>query len=368
MPKPSSLISRDVWCVLGLPFDGVGLDKATLLLNQAVEKQERCFVSTPNLNFVIAALGDSYFFQSVLDSDLSVADGMPIIWVAKLLGIPLKERVAGSTLFNELSIRPKERKIKVFFFGGQEGVAEEAHLALNRASLGMESCGFYDPGFVSVDKMSTPDILENINQANPDFVVVALGAKKGQAWLQQNKVVLKASVISHLGAVINFVAGSVNRAPEFWQKIGLEWLWRIKQEPSLWRRYFFDGLTFITLMVCKVIPLAFHNFFAKKSVYYDAFPIVIVDDSATTVLRLSGSFKHGELTDLKSRLVSVLDDFNEDVVIDCVDLEYIDSACIATLLLFQAELNRRNRRLLLERLPRRIKVILKFNHVFERFS
>jgi N-acetylglucosaminyldiphosphoundecaprenol N-acetyl-beta-D-mannosaminyltransferase len=368
MPKSSSLISREVWCVLGLPFDAVDLDQATVQLNQAVDEQERCFLSTPNLNFVIAALGDGHFFQSVLDSDLSVADGMPIIWVAKLLGIPLKERVAGSTLFNTLSTRSRQKKMKVFFFGGQEGVAEEAHRALNLSSKGMKSCGFYDPGFVSVEKMSTVNIIDEINVTEPDFVVVALGAKKGQEWLQRNKTVLNAPVISHLGAVINFVAGSVERAPEFWQKTGLEWLWRIKQEPGLWKRYFFDGLTFLRLVICQVIPLAFHNKFAKHRPYYNALPTVVVSGGGKTILKLSGSFRHGGLEDLKARLSSVLDDFNEDVVMGCVNLEYIDSACIATLLLFQEELKRRNRRLSFGEIPRRIKVILKLNHVSGRFS
>ena len=77
---------------------------------------------------------------------------MPRILVARLLGIPLKERVAGSTLFDELSKRPSKKKIKVYFFGGQEGVAEKAYRALNKTSKGMASCGFYDPGFVSIEQ------------------------------------------------------------------------------------------------------------------------------------------------------------------------------------------------------------------------
>jgi N-acetylglucosaminyldiphosphoundecaprenol N-acetyl-beta-D-mannosaminyltransferase len=368
MPKPSCPILRDVWCILGLPFDAVSFEQASLLLNQAVDEQERCFLSTPNLNFVIAAIDDNDFFQSVLDSDLSVADGMPIIWVAKLLGAPLKERVAGSTLFNALSITTmRKKKVKVFFFGGQEGIAEAAHKVLNVSSNGMTSCGFYDPGFVSVEEMSSADIIENINAAEPDFIVVALGAKKGQKWLQKNKKELNAPVISHLGAVINFVAGSVDRAPEFWQKFGLEWLWRIKQEPMLWQRYFFDGLTFLKLVVCNVIPLAVHNWFSKRLLYYHAHPLVTVCDEGKTVLRISGSFRHGCMTGLKSRLSSVLDDFNKDVVMDCVNLEYIDSACIATLLLFQSELKKRKRKLYLEQVPWRISLILKLHHVLEKF-
>ncbi|MCJ8271516.1 MAG: WecB/TagA/CpsF family glycosyltransferase, partial [Psychrosphaera sp.] len=252
-----AITKRDVRCVLGLVYDVTNLNAAVTTVNTSIEQDERCFLTTPNLNFVIASQSDTAFFQSVVDSDLSVADGMPLIWVAKLLDIPLPERVAGSSLFDELSKQNScPEKIKVFFFGGQDGVAEQAHRKLNESSSAMMSCGFYDPGFVSVEEMSSPDIVEQINAAAPDFIVVALGAKKGQAWIQQNKQQLNASVISHLGAVINFVAGHVERAPVFWQRCGLEWLWRIKQEPTLWRRYLFDGLAFIKLLISHVFPLA----------------------------------------------------------------------------------------------------------------
>ena len=209
-----SINDRQVWCIMGLPFDALTLDEAVGGIKKRVELDQQCFLSTPNLNFVISAQTDAVFFQSVVGSDMSVADGMPLIWVAKLLGIPLTERVAGSTLFNQLSEQATDKKIRIFFFGGQDGVAEQAHQRLNASSRSLESCGYHDPGFVSIDEMSSVDIIDKINTAKPDFIVVALGAKKGQAWIQSNKHQLTAPIISHLGAVINFMAGSVVRAPE----------------------------------------------------------------------------------------------------------------------------------------------------------
>ncbi|HIF54948.1 MAG TPA: acetylglucosaminyldiphospho-UDP acetyl-beta-D-mannosaminyltransferase, partial [Methylococcaceae bacterium] len=108
--------SRNVWSILGLPFDLVSLQDACSVTNRAIANKQRCFLTTPNLNFLITAQSDEAFFQSVMDSDLSVADGMPIIWVAKLLGIPLPERVAGSDLFAGLSQQKQsDKKISVFF-------------------------------------------------------------------------------------------------------------------------------------------------------------------------------------------------------------------------------------------------------------
>ena len=110
-----SINTRDVWCIMGLPFDAVTLDDVVGKVRESTVSGKDCFLSTPNLNFVISAQTDKTFFQSVVDSNISIADGMPLIWVARLLGIPVDERVAGSTLFNQLSRLPSEKKIKVFF-------------------------------------------------------------------------------------------------------------------------------------------------------------------------------------------------------------------------------------------------------------
>ena len=367
MNKQNSL--RDTWCLLGLPFDMVNLYGAVNIINKSIENDEHCFLTTPNLNFVVQAQSDDSFFNSVVDSDLSVADGMPLIWVARILGIPLTERVAGSALFDELSKQEgRVNKIKVFFFGGQAGVAEQAHQKLNETSLAMESCGFYDPGFVSVDEMSSPDILEQINIANPDFIVVALGAKKGQAWIQKNKRQLKAPVISHLGAVINFVAGNVERAPIFWQRFGLEWLWRIKQEPTLWRRYWFDGLAFIKLVVIKVLPLAIYDRVLRRSSCFQVSCSIHLGLQNNNIITLGGSIHNDVLEPIKHDFVSVIDERKGDVVIDCTSLEYIDGAFIATLLLFQRYLKEQDRVLYLQFVPARISRILSLSGILKRFA
>ena len=250
--------SRDVRCILGLPFDVVTSAEAEKRLHRAIDTRTRCFLSTPNLNFVIGCMGDAAFRSSVLQSDLIVADGWPAIMVGRLLGARLPERVAGSSLFERLVESTNRPPIAVYFFGGPDGVAKAACDRLNAEPSGAKCTGFDAPGFGSVSQMSSRAHLERINGACPDFVVVALGAKKGQAWIQHNHSHIDAPVVSHLGAVVNFVAGTVLRAPKWVQTCGLEWLWRIKEEPSLWRRYASDGLSLIRLMVTRVIPLALH--------------------------------------------------------------------------------------------------------------
>ncbi len=248
--------NRDVYCLAGLPFDAVDMADAVAKVRAAITSKTQCFLSTPNLNFLIASHKDPAFRDSVINSDLSVPDGMPLIWMARLLNIPLKERVAGSSLFEELRNLGREdgKKISVYFFGGPKGIAEEACNNLNEENKGMRGVGHMCPGFGSVDDMSTPEIIDAINTSNADFLVVALGARKGQAWIEQNRERINVPVISHLGAVVNFIAGTVNRAPLWMQKSGLEWLWRMKEEKGLWKRYLYDGLALIKLFITHILP------------------------------------------------------------------------------------------------------------------
>lgn len=244
--------NRDVFCILGLPFDRVSLVDAQRITRSAVTGRQRCFLSTPNLNFAIACLEDPQFRLSVIQSDLSIADGMPLIWIARATGLPINERVAGSTLFQSLrqaALPAGSQAMRVYFFGGPPGVAQAACEKLNTSTSAMTGVGFDSPGFGTIEQMSDAATIERINASQADFLVVALGAKKGQAWIQHNLSRLRVPLVSHLGAVVNFVAGTVSRAPLWAQKTGLEWLWRIKEEPKLWRRYWDDGLGLLTLLV-----------------------------------------------------------------------------------------------------------------------
>jgi N-acetylglucosaminyldiphosphoundecaprenol N-acetyl-beta-D-mannosaminyltransferase len=146
---------RDVYCLAGLPFDAVDIPEALAILADAARNQTRCFLSTPNLNFLIASRKDSEFRNSVIHSDLVVADGMPLVWLAKLLRIPVRVRVAGSSLFEAMHEQDSSNPISVYLFGGPEGVAEIAAHKINQAQDGLNCVGYQYPGFVSVEEMSS---------------------------------------------------------------------------------------------------------------------------------------------------------------------------------------------------------------------
>jgi N-acetylglucosaminyldiphosphoundecaprenol N-acetyl-beta-D-mannosaminyltransferase len=247
--------SRDLCLVLGLPFDLLDLDWAEARVREAVTTRTRLFISTPNTNFVVAARRDAAFRNSVLHSDLSLMDGTPLVWVARLMGIPVSERVSGSDLFERLN-QPGAPKLNVYFFGGPPGVAARASANLNAQGGPMQCVGHDEAGFGSVEDMSSDGVIDRINASGADFLVVALGAGKGQAWIEHNLLRLTVPVVSHLGAVVNFVAGSVKRAPRWMRRSGLEWLWRVKEEPRLWQRYASDAAVFLRLIATCVLPVA----------------------------------------------------------------------------------------------------------------
>ena len=298
-------LKRNVWTVMGLPFDCTTEQETTDQLINAMLKEERCFFTTPNLNFAITAQNDSQFRDSVINSDWVVADGMPLIWIAKTLGIPLPERVAGSSVFDRLRREYKnpDRPLRVVFFGGPDGTAAEAFKKIALDNSCMKVVGFYSPGFGSMDEMSDPDVIKQINQTEADLLIVALGAKRGQQWIELNRHKLNVPVISHLGAVINFVAGTVNRAPLWIQRSGLEWLWRIWEETSLFKRYWHDGLAFVKFYFNNIRP---HKRIIKKQQKSPSKELETRFDQPTSTLFLSGDASFNQLDMLRDQLIELV--------------------------------------------------------------
>jgi N-acetylglucosaminyldiphosphoundecaprenol N-acetyl-beta-D-mannosaminyltransferase len=255
-PVRISDLTREVYGVLGIPVDAIDMATALRRIKTAAACSAPFLISTANLNFLVTSRSDPEFRESLLQSDLCTADGMPIVWIARLLRIPINERIAGSSIFVALKSAPiTPHRIKVFLFGGAEGAAAAACKTLNAESGGLTCAGSYDPGFCTVDEMSTDAIIDTVNSSNANFLAAALGAKKGQAWLLQNHDRLRIPVRVHLGAAINFQAGTVKRAPARMRKWGLEWLWRIKEEPQLWRRYWNDGVVLLQIVLTQIVPL-----------------------------------------------------------------------------------------------------------------
>jgi N-acetylglucosaminyldiphosphoundecaprenol N-acetyl-beta-D-mannosaminyltransferase len=313
------------------------------------------------------AMRDPDFFQSVVASDLIIADGMPLIWIAKFLGLPIRQRVSGSDLFQTLAEEQHETKIRVAFFGGKQGIAKRASEKLTGKSSSMIGTGYYDPGFVELEQMSQQTVIEHLNSSSPDFIVVALGAKKGQEWIVKNKERLTAPIISHLGAVINFVAGEVKRSPKWLQLVGLEWVWRIKQEPALYKRYLKDGLVLLHLLLTRVIPLALYDRWKKAQLNSDTVTKIFVDTDSGEI-KFSGVFTGDYLPEMLSYFFEIRKNSGNQVTFDFLNVEYVDNAFLASLLFFQYQMSQQNFELEIVNMSKGIERIFRLNMLDIRFK
>ena len=251
--------SRRVFCILGAPIDDITMTGLVGRIHQAAASRTRLFLSTPNLNFLILCQRDPDFRASLIASDLCPADGVGVLLICRLLGVPIAARVAGSDLPAALQASQGpagDGPLRIAFLGGESGVGERAREVVNTGNTSRLVCvGAFDPGLMTAERMEDPSIVKSINAKVADFLLVALGAQKGQAWLMRHGQALNVPVISHLGATLNFLAGRVKRAPTAFRKLGLEWLWRIGQEPHLAKRYLRDGAQLLWLGLTRIVPL-----------------------------------------------------------------------------------------------------------------
>jgi N-acetylglucosaminyldiphosphoundecaprenol N-acetyl-beta-D-mannosaminyltransferase len=333
-------LSREVHCVLGIALDAIQMPAVLQRIQAAAASAAPLLVSTPNLHFLVLSLIDREFRETILESDLCPADGMPVVWIARLLGIPIKGRVAGSDIFEALKAsRSTARPLKIFLFGGAEGVADAASRALNRASGGLTCVGWVYPGFGTVEEMSADAVIDKINASGADFLVASLGAKKGQLWLQRNQRRLRIPIRAHLGATVNFQAGTVRRAPRILRILGLEWLWRIKEEPHLWARYWHDGTVLLRLLLTRVLPLAaaarWARFTARRQ--EGALFIEETEGSEAVTLRLVGdaSARYVDKAILPFRRALKT---KKQVIIDFADTRVIDARFLGLLLMLRKQL------------------------------
>lgn len=347
--EPQDDLARPVYCILGMPIDAVEMDDALIRIAAAVQSRKRLLLSTPNMNFLAQSLADSTFRESLLASDLSTADGTPIVWLARMLGIPIRSRVAGSDLFAQLKLaRLQPRKLSVFFFGGAGEAGRAACESLNASASAMMMCaGCLNPGHGSVATMGSGKTISAINASGADILCVALGAAKGQAWLLENDQRIKIPVRAHLGAVVNFQAGTARRAPVALQKLGLEWLWRIKEEPYLWRRYGSDGVLLLRLLMRNVLPLAietrWQRVFRRGSGGGFVIEPLLAHETVRLVMIGAASARHVALATTHFREAVGLG--RAHTIIDLSRVSSIDARFIGALMMLRKCLRERNARL-----------------------
>jgi N-acetylglucosaminyldiphosphoundecaprenol N-acetyl-beta-D-mannosaminyltransferase len=227
----------------GVLIDQVDLSSAVDRIRGFLGSERHNQIVTVNLDFVAISRRDEYFRETLNDADLAVADGMPLVWVSQLGGSPVPERITGNDLVDECCRVAVETKSSIFLLGAGPGIADIAAKRLGDRFPGLRVSGVYAPPFGPLTDAENEKILRFINEARPDFLFVALGAPQQDVWIKANRDRLDVPVCMGVGGTFDLLAGVLLRAPVWMQRAGLEWLFRLGQEPSrLWRRYIVDDL------------------------------------------------------------------------------------------------------------------------------
>ncbi len=232
-----------------LPVDVVTRDEALNRIDALVAARQGGYVVTPNIDHVVVAETNEPFFQAYEHASLSLVDGQPLMWASRLLREPFPEKISGADLILPLMRRAAEKKYRVYLLGAGPGVAEKAAEILRR-DTGVNIVGTDSPR-ISVDPQAPENEapLAKVRAAKPDLLLLALGAPKQELWMHHLKSQYAPAVAFGIGAGLDFIAGTVKRAPAWMSRSGLEWAYRLSQEPGrLWRRYLVNDPKFVLIL------------------------------------------------------------------------------------------------------------------------
>lgn len=230
--------SRWPVAVLGVPFTPLDTDGAIDAIRVMIRSRRAHQIVTANVDFLVQAHRDVELRRILLDADIVLCDGAPVRWASRWLGNPLPARVAGSDLVPALFSSPLGRGLRVFLLGAGPGVATDAAVQIGLRWPEVHVVGAFCPAFGSLLEMNHEEIIREVRTARPDVLLVAFGCPKQEKWIAMHLRSLGVPVVIGVGATIDFLAGRVRRAPAWMQNHGLEWLYRLMQEPArLQQRY-----------------------------------------------------------------------------------------------------------------------------------
>jgi N-acetylglucosaminyldiphosphoundecaprenol N-acetyl-beta-D-mannosaminyltransferase len=272
---------------MGLPIDDVTIGEAVDRIAAMVEVGRATGrthqVATVNVDFVVTAVDDPETHRILQRSALAIPDGMPIVWGARFLGTPLRERTPGVDLLPALGKRSAEAGYRICLFGAAPGVAENAAAWVTERFPGAEVTGLGAPD-VARDGTMDPGALEPIRAVRPDIVGVALGHPKQERWIARHARSLGAPVMIGIGGTLDFLTGVTRRAPSWMQRAGLEWLHRAVSEPRrLAGRYARDVVVFL--------PGLLSQAWRGRPRSSTVLPVVTADGSSTT-MRVLGPLRN----------------------------------------------------------------------------
>ena len=215
--------------ILGVPFDNVNPDEALAKLLKFMNIDKNHLLITPNPEIVMQAQADNELMQILHQADLVIPDGVGIVLASRILKRKVRERVTGYDLIQSLFNVIKDTPKTVYILGAKPGVAEKAKRNMEQKYKNLKIVGVHDGYF---DEMQEEIIIKEIQDLKPDLLLVGLGCPRQEKWISKNRSRLPVKISAAIGGSIDIMAGTLKRAPKAFRVLGLEWFYRLLQEPQ----------------------------------------------------------------------------------------------------------------------------------------
>ena len=340
-PSPGA---RPPVSILGVRFDNVTIAETLELIEQMIASRRPHYAVTANVDFVVQAQSDVELRRIFFEAHLVLCDGTPLVWASRLLGNRLRERVAGADVVPLLLQLAERKQYRVFFLGAAPESIERAVTNTRRLHPRLTICGFYSPPFNQLLEMDHEEIRRRILEAQPDLLFVSLGCPKQEKWVAMNYRTLGVPVTIGVGATIDFLAGQVKRAPVWMQRNGLEWIFRLIQEPRrLYRRYSKDIWVFGRRLATQLWQLRDRW---RDEAADDRLITRVTKKSGDGCIVLPLALNCADLPELASPFREIASG-QDDCFLDLSRVEFIDSTGMAALMTLRQQLALQDRALVL---------------------
>ena len=232
-------------------IDNLTMNEALERIDELIRENKNAYVVTPNVDHIVQLERGGSLTEVYKNADLILTDGKPLIWISKWYKTPIKEKISGSDLFPRLCALAAKRGYRMYFLGAAEGVAAKAAEKLEKRFPGLQVVGTYSPPFgFEKDDAEMEKIKRQIKEAAPHILIVGLGCPKQELFILHHKSELAVPISLGLGASLDFEAGNIKRAPKWMADHGLEWLFRITQDPNrMAKRYLVDDRKILRLAI-----------------------------------------------------------------------------------------------------------------------
>lgn len=240
--------------ILGVKIDLVEYAAVMRKMQTAIARRQRLSIGFTNVYTIMCARADQDLLQAVNNFSLSVPDGMPLVWLSRFTDTTLHDRVYGPDLFAAFCELSQEHNYRHYFYGSTPQVLHRLRQNLRLIYPDLRIAGMHSPPFRDLTPEEENEIAARIDQATPDVLWIAIGSPRQEKWMARMRERLEVPVIAAIGAAFDFYAGTVKQAPKSWQRHGLEWLYRLLQEPRrLAKRYLVYNPLFVLAVLRQAV-------------------------------------------------------------------------------------------------------------------